>query len=449
MSYMRNSWTDPRTGEALLGTAALVGLLVCIINCFFPQVEMALTGGNVPLPQGFIKVACFGFLVGLVFIYRTLDLSLFPTKMWLITVGYLMVVFIWLWQGQNKRPSEIFLAYNAYYCPLIFAPLAAGLRGRVSQETAFKIFMATFATCALLGWVQYVLQEPIIRLASNDGNFRIYLSQWMVGGYRSIRANSFFAFAQEYGSFVVLIAAIGIGMCRARGGWKLGVPLYLFAAATCYTTMTRAAFLQLFVASIAALTFTFGKRNTRVRWQPLIAFAASVFIAFSGLTSIISQKKSIYDDVSLQQRLDQWQIAESTLSHSSAWPQLLGLGYCQADKPVMVANKEDWNTVLLDNMYVALALHIGLIGMAVIVGFFSVMWSCLQRATVETPTPVMIGIASYWSTFAMTGMFNIQMAQYGFWFLIALVVSGRPTEESINSWEGQLDTQFVRSAAFV
>lgn len=411
---------------------------------------MVLTGGSVPLPQGLIKIACFAFLVSLILIYRTLDLSLFPTRMWIATIGYLLLAFIWLWLGQNKRPAEIFLAYNAYYCPLIFAPLAVGLRGKISQHAAFKILMATFAACALLGWVQYVLQEPIIRLASNDGNFRIYLSQWMVGGYRSIRANSFFAFAQEYGSFVVLIGAAAIGMCRARGGWKLGVPLYLFAVATCYTTMTRAAFLQLFVATGAALTFTFGKRSTRVRWQPLIAFAASVFIAFSGLTSVISQKKSIYDDVSLQQRLDQWQIAESTLSHSSVWPQLFGLGFCQADKPVMVANKEDWNTVLVDNMYVALALHIGIIGLVVMVGFFCVMWSCLQRETVARPTPLMIGIASYWSTFAMTGMFNIQMAQYGFWFLIALIVSGQPAElGSIDHWEAQIDSELANAAALV
>src|ERR1700758_457879 len=100
--YIKNSWTDPQAGEALLSGTALVGLLVCIINCFLPQVEMVLTGGSVPLPQGLIKVACFAFLVSLILIYRTLDLSCFPTRMWIATIGYLLLAFVWLWLGQNK-----------------------------------------------------------------------------------------------------------------------------------------------------------------------------------------------------------------------------------------------------------------------------------------------------------------------------------------------------------
>lgn len=414
---------------SFLATLGLLGLLICVINCVMPELEMLLTGGRVPIPQGAVKVACFAFLFGMTLLYSRLDLLDFPTTIWLATVLYLVADFPFLWFSVGKEPSEILLAYNAYYCPLILAPIVAALRGKVSRQAASCIFIGTFATSALLGWAQFLLQEPIVKLASTDGNFRIFASQWMQGGERSLRAMSFFGNAQEFGSFLVLVACIGVGMCRARGGWTKGIPLYMLATATCYTTLTRAAFVQLMVATIAALTFTFGKKPKRMRWQPWIAFALGLVIAFSGyakkVSDEISDKKSLADDSSLQQRLMQWGIYTSKIEHSSTAEQLFGLGFCQADRPAMVPLKEEWNLVLVDNLYLALVLHIGIVGAALMIGLLWSMWRFVRDEAISRPNPVIIGIASFWSTFLMTGMFNIQAANYGFWFLMALLVARR------------------------
>jgi hypothetical protein len=422
-------WENQRPNRDLFGGMALLALLVCVINCAMPELEMLLTGGNVPIPQGIIKIACFAFLIFLLVLHRTLDLVSFPTITWVLVTGYLILVFPFLWFVQGKEPSEIIFAYNAYYCPLIFAPVAAALRGRLSERIATRIFLGTFAASALLGWAQFLLQDPIVQLASNDGNFRIFASQWMQGGERSTRAMSFFGNAQEFGSFLVLVAAVGIGMCGSRGGWKKGLPLYLFAGATCYTTLTRATFVQLFVASVAALTFTFGRKRSRASWLPLVALALGLMIAFSGyskqISDQISDKKSLADDSSLQQRLMQWGIYTSQLQHSSTTQQLFGLGFCQADKPAMVPLKEDWNLVLVDNLYLALVLHIGLVGAILMIALLWGMWRFVRHEAVTRPTPLLIGIASFWVTFLMTGMFNIQAANYGFWFLIAVILARR------------------------
>jgi hypothetical protein len=436
-NYGEIYWSDQPERNLLPGMA-MVAMMFCVINCALPELEMFLTGGSVPFPNGFIKTASFAFLFVLLILYKTLDLKSFPTLIWVSVVGYLGLVFPFLWFIQRKEPSEILLAYNAYYCPLIFAPLAFAVRGRLSQQWALRIFLSTFAASAILGWAQFILQDPIVKLASNDGNFRIFASQWMQGGERSTRAMSFFGNAQEFGSFLVVIAAIGIGMCVSRGGWKKGVPLYLAATATCYTTLTRAAFVQLFVASVAALTFTFGKKPSRVTWQPLIALCLGLVIAFSGyakqISDSISDKKSLADDSSLQQRLMQWGIYTSKLQHSSTAQQFFGLGFCQADKPAMVPLKEEWNLVLVDNLYLALTLHIGLVGTALMVALLWGMWRFVRREAIDQPTPVNIGIASLWSTFLMTGMFNIQSAFYGFWFLIAVILARRSTDAE---WESQ------------
>lgn len=429
-NYSDTRWEHQRPESNLLPGLALLAMIASVINCALPEIEMLLTGGNVPIPQGIIKIGCFGFIVFLMVLYGKLDLYLFPRAIWLMMVLYLAAVFPFLWFAQSKEPSEIFLAYNAYYCPLIFAPAVTAIRGKLSERAAMRIFLSIFAVCALLGWVQFIVQDPIVKLASNDGNFRIFASQWMQGGDRSVRAMSFFAFAQEYGSFLVLVAATGIGMCMKRGGWKIGIPIFLIATASCYTTMTRATFIQLFIATVAALTFTFGRKPTRMRWQPLIALGFGIYIAFSGVSSVLSEKKSLADDSSLQQRLMQWGMWVSDLQHSSASQQLFGLGFCSADRPAMIPRKEGWalDQALVDNLYLGITLHIGLIGAVLVLALLWGMWRFVRIEAISRPTPLMIGIASFWSTFLFVGMFNIQAANYGFWFLTAVIIARRSSD---------------------
>jgi hypothetical protein len=161
----------------------------------------------------------------------------------------------------------------------------------------------------------------------------------------------------------------------------------------------------------------------------VVALALGLMIAFSGyskqVSDRISDKKSLADDSSLQQRLMQWGFYTSQLQHSSTTQQLFGLGFCQADKPAMVPLKEDWNLVLVDNLYIALVLHIGLVGAILMIALLWGMWRFVRHEAVTRPTPLLIGIASFWVTFLMTGMFNIQAANYGFWFLIAVILARR------------------------
>lgn len=411
-----------RVGVSILG---LLALIVCVINCALPEFEMLLLGGRVPIPAALIKIACFGLLVGLMLVYGRLDLSAFPVKMWLLAMAFLVLDFPFLWFFQGKEPTELFLGFNAYYCPLIFAPVACALRGKVPERLSQQIILLTFAFCALIGWAQFLFQVPVVRTASTDGNFRIYASYWMQEGLATVRAFSIFGTALEYGNFAVVVACIGIGMCGKPGGWVKGVPLYLFAAACCYSTLTRVVFLELIFATIAALTFTFGRKLRRVLWQPLSALGLSWLIAFSGISELIGQTKTLYDASSLELRLLQWEVYGSEFLHSTFLQKMLGLGFCQADKPVIVPRRDDFfgkaSTVLIDNMYLALTLHIGLIGTIVMVGLFWAMWRHLRAETIKHPTPILIGIASFFSTFLLTGMFNVEPALYGFWFLIATV----------------------------
>jgi hypothetical protein len=436
-NYGETYWEDQRSDSGLFGGIALLAMLVCIINCALPQVEMLLTGGSVPIPIAAIKITCFGVLIAMMLMYGRLDLSAFPTRMWIFAMAYLVLVFPFLCFWQDKPPDELLLGYNAYYCPLIFAPAACAFRGKVPERLGIRILLWAFAACALLGWTQFILQNPIVQLASNDGNFRIVASIWAQPGTdETIRATSFFGTALEYGNLAVLVAAMGIGMCGKPDGWKLGIPLYLFAAATCYTTLTRMVFLELGVATIAALTFTFGRSLRRMTWQPLIALGLGWLIALGGLAQLIGQTSGLYetrslsDSGSLEVRLQQWELYGSELAHSSVGQQLFGYGFCQVAKPLIIANKDIGKAnVFVDNLYLALTLHIGFVGMLVIVALLWAMWRCLRSETIQRPTPLLIGISSFWATFLIAGIFNVQPANFGFWFLVAMIVS-RPANEA-------------------
>jgi hypothetical protein len=422
-----------RPQGGVLGTTALLAMIACVINCALPQLEMLLTGGHCPLPIAAIKIACFGLLSFLTLTYGRLELSAFPVGIWLAAMTFLFLDFPFLWFFQGKAPPDILFAYNAYYCPLIFAPLACAFTGRLSERLATKILVGIFLVCALVGCAQYIFQAPIVQLASSDGNYRTYASYWMQEGSSSVRAFSIFGSALEYGNFAVLIAATGIGMCGRPGGWIKGLPLYLLAAACCYTTLTRVVYIQLIFATVAAVTFTFGRRLRRMIWQPLIGLGAGWFLAFSGFSQLIGHTKSLYDASSLELRLLQWEVYGAELMHSTFLQKLFGLGFCQAEKPVIVPVRDEFygkaSNVLVDNMYLALTLHIGLIGMVVIVGLLWALWRHLRVETIKRPTPLLIGIASFCSTFLLTGMFNVESALYGFWFLIGIMIFQRDGEQ--------------------
>lgn len=424
-----------RPQGGVLGTTAFVAMIACIINCALPELEMLLTGGHCPIPIAAIKIACFGLLSCLTLTYGRFDFSASPTGMWLVAMAFLFLDFSYLWLLQGKALAEVVLAYNAYYCPLIFAPLACAFTGRLSQRLATQILVGIFLVCAAIGWAQYIFQTSVIQLASSDGNFRIYASYWMQEGSATVRSFSIFGTALEYGSFCVLIAAIGIGMCGRANGWIKGVPLYLFAAACCYTTLTRVVYIQLAFATFAAITFTFRRSLRRMIWQPLIGLAVSCFLAFSGIAELVGQTKTLYDATSLEFRLLQWEVYGEQFLHSQFLQKMLGLGFSQADKPVIVPVRDDFfgkaSNVLIDNMYLAITLHIGLIGLIVIVGLLWAMWRRLRVETVKRPTPILIGITSFCSTFLLTGMFNVQPALYGFWFLIAIMLLQRDDEADV------------------
>lgn len=433
---IKGTWQDPQAGSVLLGSMAFVALLLCVINFALSELQIVFTG-RVPVPQSIVKIALFSLLLMVMLLYRKVDLSDFPTGAWLAVVGYLIFEFAFLWFGQGQKPGDIFLSYNAGYSPYIFAPIALASRGRVPEKLAMRILLFAFAACAILGWAQFLTQKPIIPLASGDGEFSLGAA-YMQGAFR---IQSFFANAQEYGAFLVVIAAIAVGMCIYPGGWKKGIPIYVLAVAACYTTLTRAVFLQVGVATFVALIFVYGRRPKRNRWMPLIALALGAVFAFGGIIALIRDPnggEGIRSDVTLQARVGQWTFYAAKFTRASLWQQLFGSGIWQAKRSAT-------RDAIADNLYWGLVLHIGLIGLLLVSVLFWAIWKRVWAEAIERPTPLAIGIASFWATAGMAGLFNNILALYGLWYLMGAVAATHAGRGDQNSeWAGQLEPSLLR-----
>jgi hypothetical protein len=363
-------------------------------------------------------------------LYRTVDLSCIPMTAWTAAIGYLVLVFPYLWFGLNKEPADILLAYNAYYCPLICLPVVTVLRGRVKERTAMGILLGIFAINAALGWAQFITGRPLIRLESVDGAYSVPLNLFQVGGnaYMRVRAFGLFSNSMEFGYFAVIVAACGIGMCGNPANRLKGILLYLVGVSSAYSTLVRSVFLQVVICTIAALMFTFGRRPNRVKWLPLTALGIGLVLAVGGLPrSFGGSNQGLTSDASLQVRLDQWYFYATMFRHASIWRQLFGFGICQAD------NKVIRSIAVADNLFWGLTLHIGLVGMVLMLTLLWSLWLRMRAEAVERSTPLMIGLASFWSAFAMTGTFENAPAVFGFWYVVSILVSSRTARATIKS----------------
>jgi O-antigen ligase len=223
----------------------------------------------------------------------------------------------------------------------------------------------------------------------------------------------------ELGYFAVIVATIGIGMCRNPNNRTKGVLLYLFGAATVYSTLIRTVYLQLIISTIAALILTFGRKPNRVKWLPLAAVAAAIAFAVGGASRMfVGYNNGLASNASLEVRLDQWTFYASMFRHSPIWNQLFGFGICQAD------NKVVRSLAVVDNLFWGLTLHIGLVGLVIMLVLLWAMWLRVRAEAIENPTPLTIGLASFWATFAMSGVFENSPAIFGFWYIVGVLSSG-------------------------
>ncbi len=402
----RPSFTSPAYRPLAFLILALC--LFELVDGLIPQLQMSLFGGQVPLSNALFRVIILALLGFGCSLHPKIELTQIPIVTWLFCVGFLTLDLLHLVSQDGVTLRDVVMSYDDYYLLLLAGPAALAFRNTIRERAIARWTIVLLFVCAAIGMAQYWTQKPLLRTESVDGKFEIYSSS--IFDYE--RAFSLFTSGLSYGLFAALCGALGVALCRTRR--LAGLSLVLVSGMACFSTLTRNCYLVFACACVASFIFTFGKKPSRGRWLPILFFLLAILTILSGARSFgTEQSNTLKDAGSLLQRLDNWGYYLSSFLESSWINKLFGLG--------MTFNDDSKRPI--DNIPLALILHIGLVGLTAFSVLLAKMWLYLRREALVTQQPFIIAAASLWTTLMCAGMFNIVLIQMGTVFMIAILCS--------------------------
>jgi hypothetical protein len=169
-------------------------------------------------------------------------------------------------------------------------------------------------------------------------------------------------------------------------------------------------------ACACASVLTFGRKPARALWHPLLYFLAGILIVLVGLNSLINNSSTnLQDSSSLLERVIEWGYYSNVLVNSTLANLLFGFGIVQNEKILPLY------PMLIDNVFLALVLHIGVIGLLLFGALMIKMWLYLHREALATQQPLVIAAASLWATLACAGIFSIAFSTFGTVFILIVL----------------------------
>jgi hypothetical protein len=394
----------------ILAFLASVACCLAFVNAAVPQVQMYLLGGQILFGTGLIKAALLVVMVSGFLLHPRVKVAAIPLSTWLLCIGFLIVEIGYLIFACGISLGDVLLSYNDYYFLLLIGPALLVFRGAVSERVLIRCSILVFVVCAALAAAQHLTSSPILYTESADGSFSV--SSWNFIG--EVRAFSLFGSALEFGLLCAFSGALGIALTRTMP--IRGALLFLASGLACYTTLTRLCYLVFFGACACSLVLTFGKKPSRGRWQPFLNFLLGIATILIGINSVTSADENTLQDAgSLLGRIDQWSFFSDLYLHSTLAHKMFGLGLVQ-DKSLL-----SLYGIVIDNILLALILHIGVVGLVLFGVLLIKMWIYLRREAVATQQPFVIAATSLWATFACTGIFNLLFGSFGAIFALAIL----------------------------
>jgi hypothetical protein len=394
----------------LVSILAAILCFLSLVDGAFPQFQMYLLDGhmlvgNVALKAALLSTAALGFVMRPKFQFAGL-----PMYAWLLCVGFLVADTSHLIFSRGMSIVDVLQSYNAYYLLLLIGPVLSTFRGAVSERLIINCTVVFFLVCAPVGAIQYFTAQPILYTQSADGAFSV--QSWYFLG--EVRAFSLFSSALEFGIFCALCGGLGVALTRTLP--IRGALLFSLSALACFTTLTRLCYLLFLCVSTYALVLTFGKRPRRGLLLPLLYGVLGISTLVIGLGSFTrGEDVKLQDASSLVDRIVQWAYYTDLIAHADLEDQLFGVGIVQNEKILPLY------PMAIDNVPLALVLHIGIAGLV----FFGIlmikMWLYARRLALATQRPFLIAAASLWATLACAGIFNITFSSFGIVFTLAIL----------------------------
>ncbi len=353
----------------------------------------------------------------------------------LVFIAYLVLAAFHQYFDLGIPFTDIFLSYNAYYLLPLVGALSLASPFDIPERVLIRLLLALSFICGALGVAQYVTNNPIVRTDSSDGYFRVMV--WSSFGH--IRVFSLFIEPATCALFFSLIACLAVALCNRRKNLTLAIPLLILSLFTAWATGARTNIACTVCGVLSSCVITFGRRKNRTQWLPLLWLAAGLLLAFYAYAQAGGGGLStgeITDATSFSERFTIWSRILDLLLSTSVWNLLFGYGMVQG------AALDPTGTGGSDNLYLALILHIGLIGLSLMLFLLWHLWNLVRKEAEAKRSYLTTAVAAAYSTVLLAALFKINF--FGVIFLLfAVSDGGRRTIAELHQWDRREASEIV------
>lgn len=408
-----NSASPYRSAEDFSAPFALIRLIVVgiapfvLVDAALYQLQMVVTGGSIPVTPAILKVGLLcAFAIAFLLRGRISDQPV--VKVALVFVAYLLLAALHQYFNLGIEFADILLGYNAYYLLPLIGVVALCTPVRISDRLLTTIVIVLALICGALGFAQYVTNTPIVPTSSSDGYFRVMV--WSTLG--RIRVFSLFVAPATCAQFYCFVASLAVAMSSRRSNLIVALPLLILSLFMTWVSGARTAIAGTACGLITSWIITFSVKKNRTRWLPFlwlgfglaIASYAYVQTAGGGLST-----GSITDASSFAERFSTWSRIFDMFGSTGSFNILAGYGLVQG------AKLDPTGTGGSDNLYLSLILHIGVIGLCLMMLLLWQLWESVRRQAESRRSYLTTAVAATYSTLLLTGVFDL--STFGMMFL--------------------------------
>jgi hypothetical protein len=405
------------TPKTIAVASFVIGILG-LIEGALPQTEMIATGGHVPISSAVLKFLLAGLLfIAVAWQPGNVRVTRFGLA-WVACVLYFLTDSLYLMAHFHLSFFDLAVAYNSYYAYFLLCPLALFVENEFTERRALQILFITFGICFALGMTQFLLQKPILYTDSADGSFSV--QSWITAG--ELRVFSLFGSALAYGIFCCLIGSLSLAFALGTRAKILAGSVFVASAIGCYTTLTRNCYLQFGFCIICVFLLTRKRLLGLVKYIPILFLIGALLVAWRGASGATTDS-NVTSNSSLLLRIAEWVYYLTIYSNASLTEKMLGLGIIQSPKASNDA------LFVVDNEYLAVLVHVGIIGFVLIFTVQWMIWVRVYRRAIQAPSVFTIGTAAFASTLFAAYFYNIALVPYAIAFMMVTLI--RPDR---NKW---------------
>ncbi|MDR3723191.1 MAG: hypothetical protein P4K83_01710 [Terracidiphilus sp.] len=410
----------PNAGNslALLVMRIAVGLcatLILITGAGY-QLEMFVTGGRAPIGMFYFKLGVLSICLMSIGVKGRVAYTKMALPIYVLFV-YIFLDAPHLIIQQNVSVYAFAASVNALYFIFVVLLVVEIADLRLPEESIRKVWLFCFAINGALALAQFIQNEPIVYTGSTDGNFVV--DSWVARG--SVRAFGLFAAPGAFALFSGMVATYAAAKLVRRKGVLINCCILVTGFFFVLIAKTRGMYVVTIEAVITAILLAKPKMRPLVRFIPLAWFVAGIGVAAFSLIRLVTvgTTSDMTDATSFGDRIIEWKYFLNVLTSSRSSELLFGLGWAQD-----AHTKESMTTLSIDNLYLAITLHTGIVGLVLVLLVLWACWIAVYERVKTSDSELIIAAAAIFSTVYSDGVYQGSYALAASILIFAYLIPG-------------------------